>query len=64
MPQLHNLGTARDIAEKNIKRYTNSITRLETVGKSAQVAYEQRDKWLDYFKSHQESGTLDEEQFL
>lgn len=60
--QTRSIGTHREIADRNLARFRESLGRAQTGG-GGNVAVIKRklDDWLDYRARHQNDGTLDDE---
>ena len=56
------LGTRREVADQEIRRYQRALDRIRFGGKGNEAVIRQKlDDWLDYRLRAQQDGTLDEE---
>lgn len=59
------IGTAREIADSNLKRFRESLARAKAGGPgNVKVIERKLNDWLEYRHRHQEDGTLDDERRL
>lgn len=62
---LRAIGTHREIADRNLTRYRESLARAEAGGRGdADIIRRKLNDWLDYRHRHQQNGTLDEMAYL
>lgn len=63
--EAHYLGTAREVADRNIERFRAALARAISGGSgNVEVIRDNLDAWLEYRHDHQQAGTLDEDRYL